>query len=67
MKIEALRPWYTIRQLADLLHRRPRTIRHLVRPYRPECHLDRDGRHPRKVLWIPGDVAQKIANRLDSP
>lgn len=66
MKIEdPVKPWYTLKQLAGLLHRRPKTIRRLIRPYRDRCHLDRAGSHPRKVLWIPGDIAQKVAESID--
>ena len=58
------REWYRVRDLAGCFHRSPRTIRRLVRPYRAHCHLDRDGRHPRKVLWIPRIVAKQIEKTL---
>jgi hypothetical protein len=52
--------WYTVPDLAEQLHVRPRTAWGLVRPYRHRCHLGRDGSHPRKVLWIPADVVRSI-------
>lgn len=52
--------WYTVLDLADQLHVKPRTAWGLVKPYRHRCHLGRDGSHPRKVLWIPADVVRSI-------
>lgn len=62
--VDENKAWYTVRELANLLHRTPKTIRRLVRPHRSECHLDRNGPHPRRLLWIPASVAQKVAERL---
>ncbi len=57
--------WYTIRELAELLHLQPRTARRLVRSYRSRCHLARNGSHPRLMLWVPVDVVGEIiAERL---
>lgn len=55
--------WYTVKQLGALLHRSPKTVRNLIQPYRDQCHLAREGSHPRKVLWIPRQVAQTLAGK----
>jgi len=52
--------WYTVRELAELLHVRPLTAWRLVRPYRSRCHLARDGRHPRRSLFVPVEVVGEI-------
>lgn len=58
--------WYTVLDVADQLHVRPRTAWGLVRAYRHRCHLGRDGSHPRKVLWIPVDVVRAIEKQRAS-
>lgn len=62
--IDASKMWYTVRDLSCLFHRSPKTIRHLIRPYRERCHRDRCGSHPRKVLWIPVSVVREIAEKM---
>lgn len=62
-----VKPWYTVKELASLLHRSPRTIGRLIRPYRDQCHLARQGSHPRKVLWIPLPVAYELASNIKNP
>lgn len=52
--------WYTVKDLASLLHRTPKTVRSLIHPYRDQCHLGRAGSHPRKVLWIPQQVVREL-------
>ena len=52
--------WYTVQELAELLHVGLLTARRLVRPYRSRCHLARSGSHPRRVLWVPVDVVGEI-------
>lgn len=55
---------YTVKELANALGRSTRTIRRLLRPYRAECSLVRDGRSPRRVLSIPEHVAKRIEKAL---
>jgi len=52
--------WYTLREIAAVLHLRPRTARRLLAPYRMRCHLAREGSHPRLVLWVPGAVVVEL-------
>lgn len=52
--------WYTVQELADRLHLRPKTVRRILRPYRDRCHLARNGSHPRLVLWVPLAVVLSI-------
>ena len=61
------KPWYTVKELAGLLHRSPKTIHSLLQPYRSECHLGRQGSHPRKVLWVPQPIAQELALSIGDP
>lgn len=61
---ELLKQWYSVRQLANQLNRAPKTIRRLLRPYRPECRLAREGSHPRLHLWVPGHVAKALEEKL---
>lgn len=58
--------WYTVADLAARLHVKPRTAWLAVRPFRRQCHLGRDGPHPRKVLWIPADVVRTIERRRET-
>lgn len=53
--------WYTVRQIASLLHLRPLTAWRLVRPHRSKCHLARNGPHPRLVLWVPATVVRALS------
>lgn len=55
-----MKPWYTLAEVADMLHVGTRTTRRLLAPYRGQCHLARKGRHPRLVLWIPGSVVSVL-------
>lgn len=55
-----MNPWYTLREVAAVLHLRPRTTRRLLAPYRQRCHLAREGSHPRLVLWIPGAIVLEL-------
>lgn len=54
------RPWYTLREVAEALHLRPRTTRRLLQPFRQRCHLARAGAHPRLVLWVPAFVVLEL-------
>ncbi len=56
----SLERWYTVREIALLLHRAPKTIRSLLKPYRTRCRLAREGRNPRRVLYIPESVARQV-------
>ena len=54
------RAWFTVREVALLLHVGRLTAWRLLRPYRERCHLAREGSHPRLVLWIPGAVVTEL-------
>jgi hypothetical protein len=58
--------WYTVRELADRLRLKPRTVWLYARPYRDRCRLGRNGSHPRLVLWIPADVARAIEKERET-
>lgn len=58
--------WYTVSELADRLRLRPRTAWLLVRPYRDQCRLARNGSHPRRVLWIPSAVVRAIEKQRET-
>jgi lambda family phage portal protein len=62
-----VKPWYTVKELAAFLHRSPKTVRNLLKPYRDQCHLGRDGSHPRKVLWVPQLIARTLALNIENP
>ena len=54
------RAWFTVREVALLLHVGRLTAWRLLRPYRERCHLAREGSHPRLVLWIPSAVVASL-------
>lgn len=58
-----MKPWYTLAEVAALLHVGIRTTRRLLAPYREQCHLARKGRHPRLVLWVPVEVFAEIRKK----
>ncbi len=55
-----MREWYTLAEIAALLHVGERTTRRLLRPHRSRCHLARKGTHPRLVLWVPVAVVTEL-------
>lgn len=55
-----MKPWYTLAEVAAMLHVGTRTTRRLLAPYRDKCHLARKGQHPRLLLWIPGSVVTAL-------
>lgn len=57
-----MKDWYTLAELASELHVGGRTAIRLLAPYRGACHLGRNGRHPRLVLWIPASVVQELCD-----
>lgn len=52
--------WFTVAEVAEVLHLQPTTAWRLVRPYRARCHLARNGRHPRLHLWVPLSVVEAL-------
>lgn len=52
--------WYEAPKVADLLHVTRRHLQRLLTPHRDRCHLARDGRHPRLVLWVPALVVRQL-------
>lgn len=54
------KPWYTVGEVAVVLHVQRMTAWRLLRPYRERCHLARAGRHPRLYLWVPVDVVEEL-------
>lgn len=52
--------WYTVREIALLLHVTRLTAWRLLEPYRARCHLAREGSHPRLVLWVPSAVVSDL-------
>ncbi len=54
------KPWYTAYQVAALLHISRRQVRRLLRSYRSRCHVARDGRHARHVLWVPAQLVKEL-------
>lgn len=57
-----MKEWYTIPELAELLHVGGRTTLRLLEPHRAQCHLARRGKNPRLVLWIPASVVSEICD-----
>ena len=57
-----MKEWFTLEEIAALLHIGTRHARRLLAPYRADCHLARKGGHPRLILWVPSNVAAKIRN-----
>lgn len=57
-----MKQWYTLAEIATLLHVSVRTAVRLVDPYRDRgyCHLARNGKHPRLVLWVPVAIVRQI-------
>ena len=55
-----MKEWYTISELADLLHVGGRTTLRLLEPHRGRCHLARRGKNPRLVLWVPAAVVAEL-------
>lgn len=56
-----MKEWYTLAELAELLHVGGRTTLRLLEPHRGRCHLARKGQNPRLVLWIPAAVVGEIS------
>ena len=54
------REWYPAPVVAELLHITRRRLSDLLAPHRERCHLARDGRHPRLVLWVPAPVVRQL-------
>ena len=54
--------WFTIPEIAALLHVGGRTTLRLLTPYRAKCHLARRGKNPRLVLWVPAAVVTELCN-----
>lgn len=52
--------WFTVRDVAALLHVQRLTAWRLLRAHRSACHLARDGQHPRLVLWVPATVVDAL-------
>lgn len=52
--------WYTIHEVAAVLHVQRMTAWRLLRPHRARCHLARAGSHPRLVLWVPAQVVRQL-------
>lgn len=52
--------WFTVGDVALLLHVGRLTAWRILKPYRDRCHLAREGSHPRLVLWIPSAVVQAL-------
>lgn len=59
-----LEKWYTVQQLAAIWHRSPKTVRRLLTPFRPDCLRVREGKNPRRILWVPRRVATAIEQQL---
>ncbi len=57
----ATKSWYTVKELAGLLHRSPKSIHGSIRPYRQECFLGRQGSQRHSSLLVPYPVAKAIA------
>jgi hypothetical protein len=52
--------WFTVGEVAAMLHVQRMTAWRLLRPYRDRCHLGRAGSHPRRVLWVPVAVVEEL-------
>lgn len=52
--------WFTVGEVAGVLHVQRMTAWRLLRPYRERCHLGRAGSHPRRVLWVPLAVVEEL-------
>lgn len=59
--------WYTIAEVAAILHVQKITAWRIVRPYRARCHLGRDQGHPRRRLYVPATVVSEIAAARSIP
>lgn len=55
-----MKAWYTLGEVAAVLHVARMTAWRQLRPFRAQCHLARAGTHPRLVLWVPADVVRQL-------
>lgn len=55
--------WYTVDDIASLLHVSRRQVQRLVRPHDARCHLARAGRAPRLLKWVPREVVMELVEQ----
>lgn len=55
-----MKAWYTVGEVAVMLHVQRITAWRLLRPHRDRCHLARHGTHPRLCLWVPVAVVEQL-------
>ncbi|HVO13304.1 MAG TPA: hypothetical protein VMX54_21365 [Vicinamibacteria bacterium] len=55
--------WYTVAEVAQLLHCSRLAAWRALQPHRAQCHLARRGQHPRLHLWAPASVVQLVVQR----
>ena len=55
---------YTVKEIAAILHRAPKTVRALLKPHRAKCALAREGRHPRLILYVPESVVLLLESEV---
>lgn len=55
-----MKEWFTLEEIAALLHIGTRHARRLIGPHRSDCHLARKRGHPRLILWVPAKVVTKM-------
>lgn len=56
-----MKEWFTLEEIAALLHIGTRHARRLLAPYRAACHLARKRGHPRLILWVPSKVVADLS------
>lgn len=56
--------WYSLDELEDLFSRSRRTLWRWLQPYRAQCRLNREGKHPRRVLLVPEHVVEDLVKRF---